>query len=143
MTRPPVFGIGCQPSPIRADYPSAQADGVSLVPTLTGVGNQRSRGFLYWEYEFNFKPQFKVDKELFARKHVRGRGQLQSIRIGDFTAVRYGVSNAAAPFSLNVVTDPHEDHDLAGDPAYADRVAQAETMTKEVRRAGSRSAAAL
>jgi arylsulfatase A-like enzyme len=115
--------------------PPAQADGVSLVPTLTGVGRQRSRGFFYFEYEFNFKPQFAVDKELFARKHVRGRGQLQSIRIGDFTAVRYGVSNAAAPFRLyNVVTDPHEDHNLAGDPAYAGQVAQAEAMVRQVRR---------
>jgi len=115
--------------------PPAQADGVSLVPTLTGIGQQRSRGFFYFEYEFNFKPQFPVDKELFARKHIRGRGQLQSIRIGDYTAVRYGVSNVAKPFRLyNVVTDPHEDHDVAGDPAYADRLAQARAMTLQVRR---------
>jgi arylsulfatase A-like enzyme len=115
--------------------PPAQADGVSLVPTLTGLGRQRSRGFLYFEYEFNFNPQFPVDKELFARKHIQGRGQMQSIRIGDFTAVRYGVSNAPAPFRLyNVVTDPHEDHDLAGDPAYAPQLLKAREMTLQVRR---------
>jgi arylsulfatase A-like enzyme len=115
--------------------PPAQADGVSLVPTLTGAGRQRSRGFFYFEYEFNFKPQFPVDKKLFARKHIQGRGQLQSIRMGDFTAVRYGVSNAAAPFRLyNVVTDPHEDNNLAKNPAYAKRLAQARAMTLQVRR---------
>jgi arylsulfatase A-like enzyme len=115
--------------------PPAEADGVSLVPTLTGVGHQRSRGFFYFEYQFNFKPQFPVDKELFRRKEVAGRGQLQSIRIGDFTAVRYGVSNSAVPFRLyNVVTDPHEDHNLAADPAYTNRVALAEEMCREVRR---------
>ncbi len=115
--------------------PPAQADGVSLVPTLTGVGRQRSRGFLYFEYEFNFKPQFPVDKELFARKHIKGRGEMQSIRIGDFTAVRYGVSNTPSPFRLyNVVTDPHEDHNLAGDPAYAALLAKAREMTLQARR---------
>lgn len=116
--------------------PPAQADGVSLVPTLTGIGQQRSRGFLYFEYQFNFKPQFPVDKELFARKHIKGRGQLQSIRIGDFVAVRYSVNNKDdTPFRLyNVVTDPHEDHNLAGDPAYAERLAQARAMTLQVRR---------
>lgn len=113
----------------------ANADGVSLVPMLTGVGHQRSRGFFYFEYEFNFKPQFKVDKQLFKRKQIAGRGQLQSIRIGDFTAVRYSVTNSAVPFRLyNVVTDPHEDHNLADDPAYADRVALAAEMCREVRR---------
>ena len=115
--------------------PPAEADGVSLVPTLTGAGQQRSRGFFYFEYQFNFKPQFKVDRELFRRKKVAGRGQLQSIRMGDFTAVRYGVSNSAVAFRLyNVVTDPHEDHNLAGDPAYAERIAAAREMCRAVRR---------
>ncbi len=96
---------------------------------------QRSRGFYYFEYEFNFKPQFPVDKELFARKHIQGRGQLQAIRLGDFMAVRYGVSNSAKPFRLyNVVNDPHEDHGLAGNPAYASIVAKAREMVREVRR---------
>lgn len=115
--------------------PPAEADGVSLVPTLTGEGSQRSRGFYYFEYEFNFKPQFKVDKELFARKHIQGRGQLQAIRLGDFMAVRYGINNSDKPFRLyNVVTDPHEDHGLAGDPKYQAIVAKARSMVKEVRR---------
>jgi arylsulfatase A-like enzyme len=115
--------------------PPAESDGVSLVPTLLNTGTQRSRGFYYFEYEFDFKPHFKVDKELFARKHVRGRGQMQSIRIGDFMAVRYSINRSVRPFSLfNVVTDPHEDHDLSGDLAYAKLLAQAREMTMEVRR---------
>ncbi len=115
--------------------PPAEADGVSLAPTFTGAGKQRSRGFYYFEYEFNFKPQFPVDRELFARKHIQGRGQLQAIRLGDFMAVRYGVSNSAKPFRLyNVVTDPHEDHGLARDPQYAPVIRRAESMVREVRR---------
>jgi hypothetical protein len=102
---------------------------------LTGEGPQRSRGFLYFEYEFNFKPQFPVDKALFARKQIRGRGQLQAIRIGDFTAVRYGITNANEPFRLyNVVTDPHEDHNLAGEAGYAALLARARALTAQVRR---------
>lgn len=115
--------------------PPAESDGVSLVPTLTGTGEQRSRGFYYFEYEFNFKPQFPVDKELFARKGIRGRGQMQSIRLGDFVAVRYSINRSVRPFRLyNVIADPHEDHDLSGDPSYAALLAQARTMTMEVRR---------
>jgi arylsulfatase A-like enzyme len=128
----PTFAdLGGVPAP-------AQADGVSIVPTLTGVGKQRSRGFYYWEYAFGRKnsgPQFPVDKEMFARKHVDGRFQLQGIRLGDYMAVRYQVTNSRVPFRLyNVVTDPHEDHDLAGDPAHAALLQKARDMVRQVRR---------
>ena len=114
--------------------PPAAADGVSLVPTLTGRGRQRSRGFLYFEYEYSGGP-FPVDKALGRRKNVSKRNQMQSIRIGDFTAVRYAITNSADPFRLyNVIRDPHEDHDLAGDPACAAVLAQAREMTTQVRR---------
>jgi arylsulfatase A-like enzyme len=114
--------------------PPAQSDGVSLVPSLLGKGAQRSRGFWYFEYDYSGRP-FPVDKELGKRKHFKRRNQMQSIRIGDFTAVRYSITNSSQPFRLyNVVTDPHEDHDLANDPEYAGQVEQAREMTREVRR---------
>jgi arylsulfatase A-like enzyme len=114
--------------------PPAQSDGVSIAPSLLGKGNQRTRGFWYFEYRYSGRP-FPVDKQLGKRKHFKRRNQMQAIRIGDYTAVRYSVTNSADPFRLyNVVTDPHEDHDLADDPAFADRVALAREMTKEVRR---------
>jgi hypothetical protein len=114
--------------------PPAQSDGVSLVPSLTGLGTQRSRGFCYFEYDYSGRP-FPVDKALGKRKNFKRRNQMQAIRIGDFAAVRYSVTNSSDPFRLyNVVTDPHEDHDLAGDPAYAAPLAKAREMVNEVRR---------
>ena len=79
--------------------PPAQSDGVSLVPALTGRGTQRSRGFLYFEYDYSGRP-FPVDKEMGQRKHFKKRDQMQSIRIGDFAAVRYSITNSAQPFRL-------------------------------------------
>ena len=125
---------------VSGQAPPAQADGVSLLPTLTGIGTQRSRGFLYFEYFYNGR--FPVDgkpagknKGLFARKGVKARGQLQSIRLGDYVAVRYSITNSTDPFRLyDVVTDPHEDHDLSGDPAQAALLAHVQDLVKEVRR---------
>jgi arylsulfatase A-like enzyme len=114
--------------------PPAESDGVSLVPTLTGRGFQRSRGFLYFEYDYSGRP-FPVDKALGKRKNVGKRNQMQSIRVGDFTAVRYAITNSADPFRLyNVVRDPHEDRNLADDPACAAVLAKAREMTLQVRR---------
>ncbi len=118
--------------------PPAQSDGVSLGPTLLGAGAQRSRGFLYWEYDFGGRrpgKQFPIDAQLFPRKGVHTRGQLQALRLGDFTAVRYTVTNSMVPFRLyNVVTDPHEDHDLSGYPTNAALLAKVAAMVREVRR---------
>jgi arylsulfatase A-like enzyme len=114
--------------------PPAESDGVSMVPTLTGRGRQRSRGFLYFEYDYSGRP-FPVDKALGKRKNVGKRNQMQSIRLGDFTAVRYAITNSADPFRLyNVVRDPHEDRNLADDPACAAVLAKAREMTLQVRR---------
>jgi len=114
--------------------PPAESDGVSLVPTLTGRGEQRSRGFMYFEYDYSGRP-FPVDKAMDQRKHVGKRNQMQSIRLDDFTAVRYAITNSAEPFRLyNVLRDPHEDHNLAGDPACAAVLAKARSMTLQVRR---------
>lgn len=113
--------------------PPAEADGVSLAPMLTGKGVQRSRGFFYWEYAFN--GHFQVDKDIFKRKRVNRRGQLQAVRVGDLTAVRYSVTNSNDPFRLyNVVTDPHENYNLARNPAYAAQLAMMKNLVKEVRR---------
>ena len=115
--------------------PPAQADGVSLLPALNGQGAQRSRGFLYFEYYYN--GTFPVDggaAGLFARKGVSARNQLQSIRSGDFVAVRYNIASATDPFRLyNVVTDPHEDANLAGYATNAAFLATLSNLTAQVR----------
>jgi hypothetical protein len=124
---------------VSGQAPPAQADGVSLLPTLTGVGTQRHRGFLYFEYFYDGR--FPVDGKpagqgngLFARKQIKARGQLQSIRLGDYVAVRYSITNSTDPFRLyDVVTDPHEDHDLSGNPANAVLLARIRDLVKQVR----------
>jgi arylsulfatase A-like enzyme len=116
----------------------AQADGVSILPLLTGVGKQRSRGYYYWEYQFGparSGPQFPVDKKMFVRKDMHGRGQLQGVRIGDFMAVRYGITNGQTPFRVyNVITDPHEDHDLAKGPGQARFLQHVNELVRQVHR---------
>lgn len=113
--------------------PPAQSDGVSLVPALTGNGTQRDRGYAYGEYFVKgFSP---VSTGVFARKHVTGRGQQQFLRIGDWVGVRTQIQSADTPIRLyNVVKDPHQDHDLAGDPANAEMVAHMTGMLLTVRR---------
>jgi arylsulfatase A-like enzyme len=114
--------------------PPALSDGVSLVPSLTGQGIQRSRGFCYFEYDYSGSP-FPVDEALGRRKNFKRRNQMQAIRMGDYTAVRYSITNSSDPFRLyNVVIDPHEDHDLAGDARYSAQLAAARQLTMEVRR---------
>ena len=92
--------------------PPAQSDGVSLLPTLTGAGLQRSRGYVYGEYFVDGKNAASAD--VFARKGVTGRGQQQFLRTGDLVAIRTQIKSHQDPLRLyNVHTDPHEDHNLA------------------------------
>ena len=120
---------------VSGQVPPAQADGVSLLPTLTGLGTQRSRGFWYFEYYYD--GTFPVDggtDGLFARKGVTEREQLQSIRVGDYVAIRYSIINSTDPFRLyDVVTDPHEDNDVSGNPANAAFLANVQSLVKQVR----------
>jgi arylsulfatase A-like enzyme len=111
----------------------AQCDGVSLVPSLTGEGVQRSRGYMYGEYFV--KGKNPASDDVFKRKGVTGRGQQQLLRIGDMVAIRTQITDAADPVRLyNVRTDPHEDHDLATDPAHAALVARMQAMLITARR---------
>ena len=111
----------------------AQSDGVSLLPTLTGVGTQRSRGYVYVEYFV--KARNPASAEVFARKGVTGRGQQQLLRIGDFVGIRTQIESSSDPLRLyNVASDPHEDHNLASDPAHAEILRHMKEMLPAVRR---------
>jgi arylsulfatase A len=71
-------------------------DGISLMPTLLGQPrNQPQHAFLYWEFH--------------------EKGGRQAIRMGDWKAVRLGVSrNPEAPMELyDLKTDPQESHNIA------------------------------
>ena len=100
---------------LLGEPPPGESDGVSLVPTLTGIGTQRTHGIWYFEYDYN--GSFPVDggsDGVWARKGVTGRNQLQSVRSNDFVAVRYNIKTPTDPFRLyDVVHDPHEDTNIA------------------------------
>jgi hypothetical protein len=101
----------------------AQTDGVSLLPTLLDTGRQREHSFIYIEYFHN--GQTPPSKDVFARKGTTGRGQQQLVRVGDFVGVRTQIKSNEDPLRLyNVMTDPHEDHNLAPDPTHADLLTQ-------------------
>ncbi len=112
--------------------PPAQTDGVSLVPSLTGKGTQRERGYIYSEYESNLKDPVSAD--VFARKQVTGRGQQQFIRIGKWVGVRTQIDSADTPVRLyNIEADPHQDHNLAENPEHEDLVKRMTAMLLTVR----------
>lgn len=90
----------------------ANADGISLLPELTGQGTEADRGCLYVEYyEQGRTPSYKD----FAPSHRgRKREQMQTIRLGDFVGVRYDIQSPSDPFEIyNVKVDPKEVHNLA------------------------------
>lgn len=89
----------------------ARSDGVSLVPTLTGVGAQR-RPTVYVEY--NVDSSTPSYTEFQSAKRGRARKQMQALRAGDFVGVRYNVTAQADNFEIyNVVTDPQQTNNLA------------------------------
>ncbi|WP_338288114.1 sulfatase-like hydrolase/transferase [Luteolibacter sp. LG18] len=90
----------------------ARADGVSLVPTLTGKGEQKP-STVYVEYAFNGRtpsfPEFDVSHR------DRQRGQMQVIRLGNLVGVRYAVKAQADDFEIyDVIKDPQQTKNLAG-----------------------------
>lgn len=113
--------------------PPAQSDGISLVPSLTGAGQQRGHGYIYTEYFF--KGRNPASEDVFRRKGVTGRGQQQMLRIGDTVAIRTQITQPSDPLRLyNVRTDPHEDHNLAADPANSAPLAILQGLLLTVRR---------
>ena len=96
----------------------ARTDGVSLLPALTGEGPVRERGPLYFEYNIAGRTP---DYPAFERsRRNRLRGQMQAVRLGDLMGVRYDVKSARDDFEIyNVVTDPKETTNLAGEQVHA------------------------
>ncbi|KAA0992632.1 sulfatase-like hydrolase/transferase [Dyadobacter aurulentus] len=116
-----------------AQVPSpARADGVTLLPRLTGKGN-KTESLVYIEYDQNGKTP---DFEEFSPNHrSRKRNQMQKIRKGDFVGVRYGINSAEDDFEIyNVVKDPQETKNLAADPAFRQMQQDFKAQVLQVRR---------
>jgi arylsulfatase A-like enzyme len=70
----------------------AKTTGLSLVPTLLGIGQQKSHEYLYWEfYE---------------------QGSKQSVRFGDWTAIRQPMFNGEVSL-FNLATDLAQKQNVA------------------------------
>lgn len=107
-------------------------DGLSLVASVTGKGTQKPHDFLYWE--FHGPSNQKTDREVLGRHGFPNTGpdpwgDQQAVRIGDYVGLRVQIKDASTPLKLyNVVTDPHEDHDLASDPKHAALLARMKAL---------------
>lgn len=93
----------------------AIADGVSLIPQLTGTATSDPDGGaeIYVEYYQDRKtPDFKH----FAKDRVgQKRGEMQSIRKGKYKAIRYNVKKQDDKFLVfDLTKDPSESTDIAG-----------------------------
>jgi arylsulfatase A len=84
--------------------PIPRTDGISIVPTITGKGNQEQHKYFYWEFHEN--------------------GGRQAVLMGDWKGVKLNVSNE--PNGLiqlfNLKTDPKETNDVSN--THPDIIAQ-------------------
>lgn len=90
----------------------ARADGISLLPALTGKGKSQHRDYIYVEYFNNGKaPAYE---EFAPQNRGRKRGQMQAIRMGNYVGLRYNIKSPAEPFEIyDVTVDPQEKNNLA------------------------------
>jgi arylsulfatase A-like enzyme len=142
----PPGGVSAQPSQAHDWLPTfaelagvpapARSDGVSLLPTLLGTGQQRS-STIYSEYYFKGAPT--PNYSVFQAAHrKRTRNQMQVIRLGDLLGVRYNIASHADDFEIyNVVADPQEGTNLAPGPRYAALQQQMKDTVLQVRRPDS------
>jgi arylsulfatase A-like enzyme len=94
----------------------ARTDGVSLLPSLTGKGKQEKSAVYVEYFESGTTPDFKEFEPAHRNKK---RGQMQLIRMGDYVGVRYDIKSADDDFEIyNVVKDPKEVNNLAGQPGF-------------------------
>lgn len=89
----------------------ACSDGVSLLPSLTGLGDQ-PKSHVYVEY---FQQGQTPDYDDFIEnRQERSRQQMQMLRFGDTVAVRYDIKSQQDDFEIyDVVKDPQQKNDLA------------------------------
>lgn len=92
-------------------------NGVSLLPALTGEGEQEE-STVYVEYFQNGKsPNYE---EFSPQNRLKIRKQMQMLRIGDFVGLRYDIKSADDDFAIfNVLEDTHQGENLATNDSMA------------------------
>jgi arylsulfatase A-like enzyme len=95
-----------------AGVPSPSAStGVSMLPSLTGSGIQKEKGYLHFEMLMYGQT---YDTPAFPNHRGEARQQMQAIRIGDFMGVRTNMATADDPFRIyDVVNDLKQAINLA------------------------------
>ena len=113
----------------------ARGDGVSLLPTLTGIGAQRP-STIYVEYYFSgTTPTYT---EFQASRRGVTRNQEQVIHLDGYKGVRYNVAAATDNFQIyDALNDPKETNNLATSSAYFTNLQQRlKDRVLQVRRPG-------
>jgi hypothetical protein len=109
----------------------ARADGVSLLPELTGQGIQPDPGWLYVEYFNDGRTPAYVD--FTPSNRGRMRNQMQAIRVGDYVGLRYDIKSHDDAFEIYQVTvDPKEATNLA--PGMAALEQKMKALVLQIRR---------
>jgi len=90
--------------------PPPNIDGMSIVPTLLGAGQQREHEFMYWEFH-------------------EGRSSKQAVRMGRWKAVRMAPGERIQLYDLT--SDIAEENDVAG--SHPDLVARIAAYLKTAR----------
>ena len=90
----------------------ARCDGVSLVPTLTQIGEQ-AESTIYVEYEHKGKT-FEFADFLESRQQQK-RGEMQVIHMDGYKGIRTAIKSHSDPFAIyDLTNDPGEEKNLAG-----------------------------
>ena len=110
----------------------ARTDGVSLLPLLTGAKDSVEHPVYVEYFEGRKTPTYPG----FLASHAgRQRNQMQLIRMGDFSGVRYDIQSADDDFEIyNVVEDPQEADNLAAKPDYQEMQSQMKRNVLQMRR---------
>ena len=94
----------------------ARIDGVSLMPSLIGQGNQKTSNIYVEYFEGGKTPDFK---EFDASHRNRKRNQMQMLRINQYVGVRYNIQSADDDFEIyDVLLDPKQTQNLANRAAF-------------------------
>jgi arylsulfatase A-like enzyme len=111
----------------------ALADGVSLMPALEGKPFSRGTSPMYFEYFNNARtPNYQAFE---ASRRGGIRQEMQAVRVNELMGVRYNVASANDDFQIyNVVTDPKQTRNLAGDPSLAPLQRQMKALALQSRR---------
>jgi len=89
----------------------SRADGVSLVPSLTGGKGQRDKGYLYFEFANDGTTPNYTE---FPSHGGAARGEMQAVRVGNTMGVRTQIASAQDDFLIyDVVGDPGQKNNLA------------------------------